>query len=274
VGRPPTTGGSRVGELAYERRGSGEPIVLLHGLGSRRKAFRPVIDRLAGERELIAVDLPGFGESRPDPAGTKLTVADHAERIERFCEELDLERPHLAGNSMGGAIALELGRRGAARSITVFSPIGFWGKAGQAWCRNYLRAGFRLGQRMPEPPSPAVDLFLTRLSVFVSSFGKPFKAPAEEVLGTRDDALAAPGFLDALDFGLDYTFREPAELGAVPITVAWGRRDLLLPYWTQAPRARRNLPLARHLALTGCGHIPFYDDPELCSGVLRAGTGG
>jgi pimeloyl-ACP methyl ester carboxylesterase len=251
VGRPPTTGGSRVGELAYERRGSGEPIVLLHGLGSRRKAFRPVIDRLAGERELIAVDLPGFGESRPD-----------------------LERPHLAGNSMGGAIALELGRRGAARSITVFSPIGFWGKAGQAWCRNYLRAGFRLGQRMPEPPSPAVDLFLTRLSVFVSSFGKPFKAPAEEVLGTRDDALAAPGFLDALDFGLDYTFREPAELGAVPITVAWGRRDLLLPYWTQAPRARRNLPLARHLALTGCGHIPFYDDPELCSGVLRAGTGG
>jgi pimeloyl-ACP methyl ester carboxylesterase len=267
------TGGSRVGELAYDRSGSGEPVVLLHGLGSRRKAFRPVIDRLAGEREMIAVDLPGFGESRPDPAGTKLRIGDHAERIADLFEELGLERPHVAGNSMGGGIALELARRGTVRSVTAFSPIGFWGNAGQAWCRNYLRLGFQLG-RLPEPPSAAVDLLLTRLSLFVSSFGKPFKAPAEEVLGTRDDALAAPGFLDALEFGLDYTFENPAELGALPITVAWGRRDVLLPYWTQAPWARRLLPRARHVALAGCGHIPFYDDPELCTDVLRAGTGG
>ena len=265
---------SKVGELVHDRRGSGEPIVLLHGLGSRRKAFAPVIDRLAGERELIAVDLPGFGESRPDPAGTKLRIDDYAARIERFCEELDVDRPHIAGSSMGGAIALELARRGKARSVTVFSPIGFWGKAGQAWCRNTLRAGFRLGQRMPEPPSAAVDLFFTRLSLFLSSFGKPFKAPAEEVLGTRDDALAAPGFLDALEFGLDYNFEKPAELGVLPITVAWGRRDGLLPYWTQAARARRLLPRARHVALAGCGHIPFYDDPALCSEVLRTGTAG
>lgn len=268
------TGASRVGELVYERHGSGEPIVLLHGLGSRRKAFAPVIDRLAGERELIAVDLPGFGESRPDPAGTKLTVADYANRVEDFWTEAGLERPHVAGNSLGGAIALELGRRGVARSVTVFSPIGFWGKAGQAWCRNNLRAGFRLGQKMPEPPSAAVELFFTRLSLFVSSFGKPFKTPAEEVLGTRDDALAAPGFLDALDFGLEYWFRDPAELGALPVTVAWGRRDVLLPYWTQAPRARRLLPRARHVTLAGCGHVPFYDDPKLCAEVLRARTGG
>jgi pimeloyl-ACP methyl ester carboxylesterase len=125
---------------------------------------------------------------------------------------------------------------------------------------------------MPEPPSAAVDLFVTRLSLIVSSFGKPFKAPAEEVLSTRDDALAAPGFLDALDFGLDYTFEEPAELSAVPITVAWGRRDVLLPFWTQARRARRMLPQAQHIALAGCGHIPFYDDPNLCSDLLRAAT--
>jgi pimeloyl-ACP methyl ester carboxylesterase len=266
---------SRVGELVHDRRGTGEPIVLLHGLGSRRKAFAPVIDRLAGERELIAVDLPGFGESRPDPAGTKLTVGDHAARIEGFFEELALDRPHVAGNSLGGAVALELARRGAVRSVTVFSPIGFWGNAGQAWCRNYLRAGFRLGQRMPkEPPSAAVDLFFARLTFFAPSFGKPFKAPASEVLSSRDDALAAPGYLDALDYGLDYRFEKATELGAIPITVAWGRRDGLLPYWTQARRARRLLPRARHMALHGCGHIPFYDDPELCTEVLRAGTGG
>ncbi len=261
-------------ELAHDRRGSGEPVVLLHGLGSRRKIWRPLLDRLAAERELIAIDLPGFGESRPDPAGTKLSVADHADRIEAFCEEAGLERPHLAGNSLGGAIALELGRRGMARSLTVFSPIGFWGGPGRAWCSSNLRLGYRLGQRMPEPRSARLELAIARVSLFVPSFGRPFKAPAEEVLGTRDDALAAPGFLDALEYGLDYRFRAPSQLRELPLTVAWGRRDVLLPYWIQARRARRLLPWARHVTLPRCGHVPIYDDPDLCSRVVRDGSGG
>ena len=265
---------SRVGELVHDRRGAGEPVVLLHGIGMRRQSWQPVVDRLQGERELIAVDLPGFGESRPDPAGTKLGVADFADRIEELCQELELNRPHVAGCSMGGAIALELGRRGRARSVTVFSPIGFWRRAGQAWCRSYLRFGFKLGHRMPEPRWPALELTFARISLFVPGFGRPFQVPAEEVLATRDDALAAPGFLDGLDHGLDYRFHGGGELGALPVIVAWGRRDVLLNYWTQASRARRLLPQARHVTLEGCGHIPFYDDPELCADVLRAGTAG
>ena len=268
------TGASRVGELAHDRRGSGEPVVLLHGMGSRREAFAPVIDRLAGERELIAVDLPGFGESRPDPAGTKLTVADHVERIDGFFEELGLDRPHVAGNSLGGAIALELARRGSVRSVTVFSPIGFWGNAGHAWCRGLLRTGYRLGQQRPEALPAPVELAMARVGLFFHAFGQPFKVPAEEILGTRDAGLTAPGFLDGLDYGLDYRFGEPAQLRDVPLTVAWGRRDVMVLYWTQAPRARRLLPWAHHVTLPRCGHVPFYDDPELCTEVLRSGTGG
>ena len=263
-----------MGDLAYDRLGSGEPVVLLHGLGSRRKAWRPVVDRLAGERELVAIDLPGFGESPPDRAGTKLTVADHANRVEAFCVEAGLERPHAAGSSLGGAISLELVRRGTARSATVFSPIGFWGRPGQAWCRAALAAGYWAGKRVPKSMPTRLELTLARVGTFVPSFGRPFKVPAEEVLSTRDDGLAAPGFLDALDYGLDYRFEPSTELRSVPLTVAWGRRDVMLPYWIQAPRARRLLPWARHVTLPRCGHVPFYDDPELCSRVLRDGSSG
>lgn len=261
-----------MGGLAYDRRGTGEPLVLLHGLGSRRQAWKPVIDLVAPQREILAVDFPGFGESPPDSAGTALTVTDYADAVQRFLAEVGLERPHLAGNSMGGGVALELGRRGAVRSATVISPIGFWGRPGQAWCRWALRVGYRIGQRRPQSIPPKVDLAMARLGLFVPSFGRPFKAPAEEVLSTREAGLAAPGFLDALTYGLDYRFGEPGLLQEIPLTIAWGRRDVLLPFWTQSREARRRLPWARHISLPRCGHVPFYDDPELCARVLLEGT--
>jgi pimeloyl-ACP methyl ester carboxylesterase len=222
---------------------------------------------------VLNVDLPGFGESPPDASGTKLTVADYADRIERFFVEAGVERPHMGGNSLGGGIALELARRKAVRSVTAFSPIGFWGRSGQAWCRSALRVGYDAGHRTPDSMPPSVTLVASRLGLFVTSFGRPFKAPAEEVLSTREDGLAAPGFLDALTYGLNYRFTKPGALREIPLTIAWGRRDVLLPFWTQALRARRALPWARHRTLPRCGHVPFYDDPDLCAAVLLEGSG-
>jgi pimeloyl-ACP methyl ester carboxylesterase len=258
-----------VGELAHDRRGSGEPLVLLHGLGSRRQAWAPVIERVAAQRQAITVDLPGFGESPPDDSGTTLTVADHADRLQAFFAEAGVERPHVGGNSMGGGVALELGRRGAVRSATLFSPIGFWGRPGQAWCRWALRGGYEAGRRLP---AKLQSLTATRLSMFVYAYGQPFKPPAEEVLDAAQSGRDAPGFLDALTYGLDFRFSEPGALREIPVTIAWGRRDVLLPFWTQPRRARRMLPWARHLSLPRCGHIPFYDDPERCAAVLLEGS--
>jgi pimeloyl-ACP methyl ester carboxylesterase len=260
-----------VADLAYDRRGTGEPLVLLHGLGSRRKAWAPVVEIVARQREVVNVDLPGFGESPPDEGGTRMTVSDHADRLERFFGEQGLDRPHIAGNSTGGAIVLELGRRGSARSVIAFAPIGFWGRPGVAWCRLALRGGFELGQRLPER---AQTLTGTRLIMFVFSFGRPFKAPAEEVLDAAADARDAPGFLEGLSSGLQYRFGDPGALRGMPVTIAWGTRDALLPAWTQARRARRLLPAARHVSLPRCGHVPFYDDPELCARIVLEGSRG
>ncbi|HUR86182.1 MAG TPA: alpha/beta fold hydrolase [Solirubrobacteraceae bacterium] len=101
--------------MSFHREGRGPPLVLLHGIGHHRQAWRPVIDRLAGEFDVIACDLPGFGWSDPLPPGVDPAIPAYVGAFERWFGELGLECPHVAGNSMGGAIAPELARRDAAR---------------------------------------------------------------------------------------------------------------------------------------------------------------
>ena len=90
-------------DLNYRRRGSGEPLLLIHGTGSNLRAWQPVFDLLASRRDVIAVDLPGHGDSPLAPPGIPPTAAGFARLISAFLsEELGIESPHIAGNSMGG----------------------------------------------------------------------------------------------------------------------------------------------------------------------------
>ncbi len=119
-----TTTGSMT--LDHDRRGSGEALVLLHGLGSRWPMWRPVLDRLAAEREVVSVSLPGFGRSAPLPEEVEPSPQALADAVAAFAGGLGLERPHVAGNSLGGWVALELAKTGRARSATGLCPAGFW----------------------------------------------------------------------------------------------------------------------------------------------------
>ena len=113
-------------ELVYTRKGSGEPLVLLHGIGHRRQAWDPVLDLLAESYDVIAVDLAGFGESPAYPDGVPYTMDNAAADLSANFAAWGIEKPHLVGNSLGGAIALELAARGLARSVTALSPAGFF----------------------------------------------------------------------------------------------------------------------------------------------------
>ena len=88
--------------LAFDRRGAGPPLILLHALGADRRVWDPVMDRLSAERDVVALDLPGFGES-PALAGPDApTPAALASVVAAFAAQLSLDKPHLAGNSLGG----------------------------------------------------------------------------------------------------------------------------------------------------------------------------
>jgi pimeloyl-ACP methyl ester carboxylesterase len=260
-----------VAELAYDRSGSGPPLVLVHGLGSRRQAWGPVLDAVVKEREVYNLDLPGFGQS---PVGERpCTVEGFAAGLQEFFAKIGLERPHFAGNSLGGGIGLELGRRGAIRSLTAFSPIGLWSKAERIWTQSALRVGHAIGEHRSDSIPRRLMIATARPTLFLYAFGNPWKVPDEEIEATVESGRDAPAFVETAR-RMDFRLEDPGPLGRIPVTIAWGSRDVLVPYWTCSRRARRILPRARHVTLLGCGHVPFYDDPELCAQVLLDGSAG
>ena len=254
--------------INYHREGEGPPLVLLHGVGHHWQGWQPVIDRLAGEFDVIACDCPGFGRSSPLSPGIDPTVPAYADAFEWFLTELGLERPHVAGNSMGGAIALELARGRAVRSVSAFAPIGFWTAPERRYCQLY----FTLFLKMPAGSRPAVEaLTRTRIGrrlLYRALFAFPERMPAQEAIDMLHDAWAAPAFEPALDAFSRYRFAGGEQLRSTPVTIAWGKRDWILPYYLQARRARAQLPWATHVTL-GVGHTPFFDDPGVVAAVIR-----
>jgi pimeloyl-ACP methyl ester carboxylesterase len=255
--------------INFHRVGSGPPLVLLHGVGHHWQVWTPVIDRLIESFEVVACDSPGFGRSTPLPDNVDPTIPAYAEAFAEFFRDLDIVRPHLAGNSMGGAIALELARRSVAATATAFSPAGFWSPAERRLCQ--LSLGLLVA--VPHPLRPVVRALAAtragRVALFKQTFGWPSRIPATEAVATLDDAWAAPAFAGALAAFDHYEFRAGDELRGTPITIAWGRYDRLLIYARQAPRAASRLPFARHVAL-GAGHVPCFDDPAAVAETIKS----
>ena len=244
--------------LAHDRSGSGEPLVLIHGFGSFRGSWAATLPMLTAEREVIAIDLPGFGESPPDVEHP--TPARLAERVARFMDELGLDKPHVAGISMGGWITLELNKMGRTRTACAICPAGFWNRRERAFCKGSLR-NTRTTLRLSRPllprlfESPALRRSLNRQYAEHADRLTP-----QEALATAESFMGASGF-DATAEALHEGHFTAAGDVTAPATVAWGDKDkLLLP--RQAERARRALPQARHVTLPGCGHLTVVDDPE------------
>ncbi|NKY85667.1 alpha/beta fold hydrolase [Nocardia veterana] len=251
--------------LNHHRVGTGEPLVLIHGVGSRWQVWEPIIDTLATGFDVIAVDLPGFGGSDPLPRTTVDTLTD---ALHAFLVEQGIERPHLSGNSMGGLIALNLGARGIAASVSAFSPIGFWSDSGRIWCQQALGRAATIG-RVLRPQLPALlGTPAGRTALLGIVFGRPWTLDARTAVDTVDGVLGAPGFRPALASFDQARLRDGGRLSRIPVTIAWGNRDVLLTYRPQSRRARQWLPAARHVTLPGSGHTPFYDDPAGCAKIV------
>jgi pimeloyl-ACP methyl ester carboxylesterase len=252
--------------LSHQRRGSGPPLVLIHGIGSQWQMWVPVMDRLAAEREVIALDLPGFGESLPID-GEAPSVPELARSVARFLAELGVERPHVAGNSLGGAVALELGRMGAVRSVCALSPAGF----AKGWEVYYALTSLRImrasARALAPVAGPLARSARVRRLTSRQTVEHPERVRAEEFAGATRNLGRSRGFRATLR-----AVKHWSELDAgppmVPTTIAWGEHDRLLLYRPQSARARAALPAARHVTLTGCGHVPTWDDPEQVRWVL------
>ena len=256
-------------ELVYTRKGSGEPLVLFHGIGHRRQAWDPVFERLAESYDVIAVDLAGFGESPAYPDGTPYTMDNAAADLAANFAAWGIEKPHVVGNSLGGAIALELGARGLARSVTALSPAGFFRGLDRIAALVTLLS-LRLSARLtPAPVLRAISRSsIGRRLIGYVLYTHPERFTADEVYGDSLALKHAAGFGGTLKSGTTYKFDSRVP---VPAAIAWGTRDRIL-FYSQSALAQERLPEARHIALPHCGHVPMIDDPELIVRVIEQTT--
>jgi pimeloyl-ACP methyl ester carboxylesterase len=245
--------------LEHTRTGSGPPIVLLHGIGLDRAVWAPVVPLLATEHEVVAVDLPGFGASAP------LAGSPSVEALAEAVEALGLERPLVAGNSLGGGIALELGARGWAGAVCAISPIGFAAGRERAYAQGMLRSIHAIARTLDGFAATAYRSAAGRTALMSLIVSRPANVPADAGAHMNHTTATAPGWHATLPAVTRWRPRMPA----CATTIAWAEHDRLLLAGRQAPRARRWLPEARHVTLRGCGHVPMWDDPEQVAQAVR-----
>ncbi|MBF6543769.1 alpha/beta fold hydrolase [Nocardia brasiliensis] len=246
------------------------PLVLLHGVTMSARVWDEVIPLVTPHHEVFA--LTALGHRGGPPARRRpATVADLVDGAERMLYEFGLHRPHLAGNSLGGWMAIELARRGRAASVCALSPAGFWAAGTHA-----QSAGVTKLRRLAA---------LTRLTRAVQPAA--FQMPLVRRLGMRDIACRADRLTpsaavqtarDLLDCAVTDdllgTGEQIAPLDPLPcpVTLAWSSRDAILPPEVNGEIARERLPQADFELLTAVGHVPMIDDPALVARTILATT--
>jgi pimeloyl-ACP methyl ester carboxylesterase len=253
--------------LAVERGGDGPPLVLVHGLGLSRRSWRPVREPLEQRHDVVAVDLPGFGESPPLREGDTPTPARLADVLEHYIDRLGLAAPAVVGNSLGGWVALELARRGRASCVVAIAPSGFESPPERAYVialNELMRARARLtapfGQRVTASPA-------ARTVLFGGLRSRPWRVRPSA--GERDltDFGCSPGFQSALRASVGTRLASGLSEIRSPVRITYGTVDFMLGALT-APRYAAAIPGAELVPLPGLGHVPMLDDPHLVARTI------
>ena len=243
--------------INYVRAGQGPPLVLIHGLGGSHVNWEPVMDLLAAERDVIAVDLPGFGESDPLPEGTRHSGVEMGRALTVHLGSLGVVRPHVAGNSLGAWTALEMAADGEAASVCGISPAGLWRR--KLGPRAYNTR--KMGQRGRHAIYAMLRTERGRRALMRTTVARPELLTADEAISWLSAWLDAPSYDDANEMMRGTPFERAGEVD-VPVTIVWGEEDRLVA----PPREGRMPTGTRYFTVPGWGHTPTRDDP---AGVAR-----
>lgn len=253
--------------LAFHRGGTGPPLVLIHGIGSSHRVWDPVVAALAERFDVIAMDLPGFGESPPLAVGMEPHPAALAAAVADVLDDLGIAAPHVAGNSLGGWIALELAGIRPTASLVLISPAGLWQGSTPLYNRISLRASRWLARHWVKPLSRLVNHSFGRALLLRQTLGRPSRLSADLARAMVWDMATSPAFDATLDATLDRHYVAAPGLD-VPTTAAFGSRDLLLR--RRSRHIEQLPPGARLETLAGCGHVPMSDDPSAVVALITA----
>lgn len=247
---------------------AGAPLVLLHGVTGGPRMWADVVPLLRSEFDVVAPAALGHHGGRP--AGRRpARIADVVDDAERLLDELGFDRPHLAGNSMGGWVALELARRGRAATVCALSPAGCW----EPHARDHRRATRPLRRavlmaRLGRPGLPLTARLapVRRLSL-IDTAAHGGRVTPHMLVGLADDLLGCTVIDDILTTDERLQRLDPLPC---PVTIAWSERDRILPLRLHGAHARELVPDAEFTVLPDVGHVPMLDDPALVAETIRA----
>jgi pimeloyl-ACP methyl ester carboxylesterase len=259
----------RAGGLNHVRQGEGEPLLLLHSLGGSLIQWSPVMDLLAAEHEVIAVDMPGFGRSPELPKGIEPRAANLATAALDFYESLGIDgKPAIAGISLGGWTAIECARQGGTRAVVALCPAGFWRRSPESSNRTVARAR-RTGRATRALIRPFMSTAGGRRRALGRFIYRPERLSPGEAAAIATAYVTAPAYDEASALMRAGRIEELKGI-KVPITLAWAEHDTLV---RNKPLPDRVVPKrVEQVVLPGCGHVPTWDDPDLVARVVLAGA--
>jgi pimeloyl-ACP methyl ester carboxylesterase len=249
------------------RDGTGTPVVLLHGVSMSWRVWKPVLPMLTPRHDVFVPTLAGHrGGPEPTPGQSPGVSA----LVELLCDQLDragIDTPHVVGNSLGGWVALELARRGRARSVTAISPAGAW-RAPRDLAQ--LLWMFKLAHLSMSTPAMAMLARYPRLqsNSLRRLMSHPGRIPADEMVELIADFAQCPLF-GALASGAAKLHQiEELDIAHCPVHIAWAEKDRLIPYRRFGHPMRARVRGAEFSTLPGVGHVPMYDDPHLVARTI------
>jgi pimeloyl-ACP methyl ester carboxylesterase len=246
--------------LNYHREGSGPPLVLVHGIAATWQCWKPIIPALATKHDVIAPDLPGFGASLAFGIDQP-SVPHFAQSILDLLDSLGVDEFHVAGNSLGGAVAIELTKSGRVLSLTGISPAGQTQGPYLELTKALLRGSYWSTRLLRPALLQAIKLRPLRMAFLAPMVGKPQRLTLEHAADLIDGCAVGSGFTKTLKHaiplhdGLDLPdYDGPSQL-------LWGTRDWILPLSATGRFAERwpDVPI---IPLQGLGHVPMQDDPK------------
>ena len=246
------------------RGGSGTPLLCLHGFTDTWRTWELVLPALARRHDVLAPTL--LGHAGGPPLAGAVDAALLPDAIERAMDDAGFDTAHIAGNSLGGYLALQLAARGRARSVVAFAPAGGWAGGDESWKEtlDFYPRGCRSRCGRPVPHADALPgrrekgRRLATLYTTTNFEHIPAALLAHQMRRRRELRRVVP----MVDYARREGYSLEAERIACPVRIVWGTEDKLLPWPSAAARYRTEwLPHADWVELDGIGHCPQLDVP-------------
>lgn len=245
----------------FHRGGSGPPLVLLHGFTDTWRTWELVLPQLERHHDVLAVTLAGHAGGPPLEQVSDAALVD---AVERAMDDAGFATAHVAGNSLGGYISLQLAARGRADSVVALAPAGGWAVGDESFKETL--AYFTTMQELLAAAVPHVDTIVAspegrrRATEFIATSFEHI--PAELIAHLMRGAANCPGVVPLIEFAEREGWTLDAERIDCPVRMVWGTDDRVLAWPSTAARFRDDwLPRADWVELDGVGHCPQLDVP-------------